>query len=176
MAVRLAWTISCIFIRVLYFYVARPCQEQLASLALQQIFAIQIPLIFLRFELPPNFIFQCYRPQTQQFYLFYPALLTKSQVSKFGSNSQQYQEDLYGKIFISVISQCYRQQTWQFYLFYPYFVPSIQFKGEQVRSSIAAKGLSQVPHVWSNFVVFSSAVHCYWWSEVQEGRAQRSTL
>ena len=50
MAVRLGWTISCIFIRV--FYVTRACQEQLASLALQQIFPIQILLIFLRFELP----------------------------------------------------------------------------------------------------------------------------
>ena len=27
-----------------------------------------------RFELPPNFIFQCYRPQTWQFYIFFPAL------------------------------------------------------------------------------------------------------
>ena len=34
-------------------------------------FSIQILLIFLRFELPPNFIFQCYRPQTWQFYLFF---------------------------------------------------------------------------------------------------------
>ena len=32
-------------------------------------FSIQILLIFLRFELPPNFIFQCYIPQTWQFYL-----------------------------------------------------------------------------------------------------------
>ena len=46
----------------------------LARLANQQLFPIQILLIFLRFELPPNFIFQCYRPQTWQFYLFFPAL------------------------------------------------------------------------------------------------------
>ena len=37
-----------------------------ASLAIQQLFPIQILLIFLRFEQPPNFIFQCYRPQTWQ--------------------------------------------------------------------------------------------------------------
>ena len=42
--------------------------------AILQRFPIQILLIFLRFELPPNFIFQCYRPQTWQFYLFFPAL------------------------------------------------------------------------------------------------------
>ena len=46
----------------------------IASLALQQLFPIQILLIFLRFELPPNFIFQCYRPPTRQFYLCFPAL------------------------------------------------------------------------------------------------------
>ena len=46
----------------------------IASLALQQLFLIQILLIFLRFELPPNFIFQCYRPPTRQFYLVFPAL------------------------------------------------------------------------------------------------------
>ena len=75
MAVRLAWTISCSFVRV--FYVARARQEQLASLALQQIFAIQIPLIFLRFELPPNFIFQLQRPQTQQFLLILSCSINK---------------------------------------------------------------------------------------------------
>ena len=32
-------------------------------------FSIQILLIFLRFELPPDLIFQCYRPQTWQFYI-----------------------------------------------------------------------------------------------------------
>ena len=37
-------------------------------------FSIQIFLIFLRFELPPNLIFQCYRPQTWQSYLFLAAL------------------------------------------------------------------------------------------------------
>ena len=37
-----------------------------SSLALQQLFPIQILLIFLRFEPPPNFLFQCYRPQTWQ--------------------------------------------------------------------------------------------------------------
>ena len=37
-----------------------------------------ILLIFLRFELAPNFIFQCYRPQTWQFYLFFPVLSISS--------------------------------------------------------------------------------------------------
>ena len=46
----------------------------LARLAIQQLFPIQILLIFLRFELLPNFIFECYRPQTWQFYLFFHAL------------------------------------------------------------------------------------------------------
>ena len=32
------------------------------------------PLSILRFKLLPNFIFQCYRRQTWQFYLFFPAL------------------------------------------------------------------------------------------------------
>ena len=41
---------------------------------LQQRFPIQILLVFPRFKLPPNFIFQCYRPHTWQFYLFFPAL------------------------------------------------------------------------------------------------------
>ena len=45
----------------------------MASLALQQLFPTQILLIFLRFELLPNLIFQCYRPQTWQFFLFCPA-------------------------------------------------------------------------------------------------------
>ena len=45
-----------------------------ARLALQQHFPIQILLVFLSFKLLPNFIFQCYRPQTWQFYLFSPAL------------------------------------------------------------------------------------------------------
>ena len=53
-------------------------------LALQQRFPIQIFLPFPRFKLLPNFIFQCYRPQTWQFYLVCPALsflvLTKCQV------------------------------------------------------------------------------------------------
>ena len=35
---------------------------------------IQILLVFLIFKLLPNFIFQCYRPQTQQFHLFVTAL------------------------------------------------------------------------------------------------------
>ena len=30
--------------------------------------------MFLRFNLPPNVIFQCFRPQTWQFYIFFPAL------------------------------------------------------------------------------------------------------
>ena len=46
----------------------------LASLANQQLFPIQIFLPFLIFKLLPNFIFQCYRPQTWQFYLVFPAL------------------------------------------------------------------------------------------------------
>ena len=41
-----------------------------ASPAVQQLFPIQIPLPFSRFKLPPNFILQCYRRQTWQFYLF----------------------------------------------------------------------------------------------------------
>ena len=45
----------------------------MASLAIQLLFPIQILLIFLRFDLPPNFIFECYRPQTWQFYLVFPA-------------------------------------------------------------------------------------------------------
>ena len=40
-----------------------------ASLALQQLCPIQILLIFLRFELPPHFIYRCYRPHTWQFLL-----------------------------------------------------------------------------------------------------------
>ena len=48
------------------------------SLALQQLFPIQILLLFMRFELPPNFIFQYYRPQTWQLYLFFPALSISS--------------------------------------------------------------------------------------------------
>ena len=50
----------------------------MASLALQQLFPKQTLLIFLRFELLPNFIFQCYRLQTWQFYLFFPALSISS--------------------------------------------------------------------------------------------------
>ena len=49
----------------------------MASLAIRQLFPIhcvQIVLIFLRFERLQNFIFECYRPQTWQFYLFFPAL------------------------------------------------------------------------------------------------------
>ena len=46
------------------------------------IFPIQILLIFLRFELAPNFIFEFYIPmlqtQTWQFYLFFPALSISS--------------------------------------------------------------------------------------------------
>ena len=44
------------------------------SYCYQQHFPIQILLVFLRFKLLPNVIFQCYRPQTWQFYLFFPAL------------------------------------------------------------------------------------------------------
>ena len=50
----------------------------MATLAVQQLFPIQILLIFLRFELPPKFIFQCYRPQTWQLYLFFTALSISS--------------------------------------------------------------------------------------------------
>ena len=46
----------------------------IARLAIQQHFPIKILLVFLRFKLPPNFIFQWYRPQTCQFYLLFPAL------------------------------------------------------------------------------------------------------
>ena len=37
-------------------------------------YIVQILSVFLRFKLLPNFIFQCYRHQTWQFYLFFPAL------------------------------------------------------------------------------------------------------
>ena len=50
----------------------------IASLAIQQLFPIQILLPFPIFKLPPNFISQCYRPQTWQFYLFFPALSVSS--------------------------------------------------------------------------------------------------
>ena len=40
-------------------------------LAIQQHLPIQILSVFLRFKLPPNVIFQCYRPQTWQFYFFF---------------------------------------------------------------------------------------------------------
>ena len=43
-------------------------------LALQQLFPIQIHLTFPTFKLLSYFIFQCYRPQTRQLYLFFPAL------------------------------------------------------------------------------------------------------
>ena len=46
----------------------------IARLALQQHFPIQILFPFPIFKLLPNFIFQCYRPQTWQFYLCFPAL------------------------------------------------------------------------------------------------------
>ena len=56
----------------------------IASLAIQQLFPIQIFLTFPIFKLLPNFIFQCYRPQTWQFYLvfllFTFLVLTESQV------------------------------------------------------------------------------------------------
>ena len=45
----------------------------MAMLAIPQLFPIQI-LIFPRFELLKNFIFEQYRPQTWQCYLFFPAL------------------------------------------------------------------------------------------------------
>ena len=43
-------------------------------LAIQQHFPIQVLSVFLRFKLLLNFLFQCYRPQTWEFYLFFPAL------------------------------------------------------------------------------------------------------
>ena len=46
----------------------------MARLAIEQHFPIQILLVFLRFKLLPNFIFQCNRSQTWQFYLFFPGL------------------------------------------------------------------------------------------------------
>ena len=39
-----------------------------------KLFLIQILLIFTRFELLQHFIFEFYRPQTWQFYSFFPAL------------------------------------------------------------------------------------------------------
>ena len=61
-------------------FIYRKCQEDLygKKFALQQHVLIQILLVFLRFKLLPNFIFQCYRPQTWQFYLFFPALSVSS--------------------------------------------------------------------------------------------------
>ena len=47
-------------------------------LAIQQLFLIQILLPFPIFKLPPNFIFQWYRPQTWQFYLCFRALFISS--------------------------------------------------------------------------------------------------
>ena len=46
----------------------------MARLAIEQLFPIQIFFPFPIFKLLPNFIFQCYRPQTWQFYLVFPAL------------------------------------------------------------------------------------------------------
>ena len=45
-----------------------------ARLGIQQFFRIEIFLPFLIFKLLLNFIFQCYRPQTWQSYLVFPAL------------------------------------------------------------------------------------------------------
>ena len=42
----------------------------MASLAIQKLFPIQI---LLRFELLRNVIFECFIPQTWQFYLVFPA-------------------------------------------------------------------------------------------------------
>ena len=50
----------------------------IASLGIQQLFPIQILLPFPIFKLLPNYIFQCYRPETWQFYLFFPALSVSS--------------------------------------------------------------------------------------------------
>ena len=57
----------------------------MASLGIQHLFPIQILLIFLRFELLPNFIFECYTPHTLQFlHIFFLLIsflvLTKCQV------------------------------------------------------------------------------------------------
>ena len=54
-----------------HFQITKLNRVYMGSLALQPPFPIQILLIFLRFELPPNFTFQCYRPQTWQFYFFF---------------------------------------------------------------------------------------------------------
>ena len=45
----------------------------MARLANQRLFPIQIFLPFMIFKLLPNFTFQCYRSQTSQFYLVFPA-------------------------------------------------------------------------------------------------------
>ena len=50
----------------------------MASIAIQQLFPIQILLPFPIFKLLPNFIFECYKPQTWQFYLFVHALFISS--------------------------------------------------------------------------------------------------
>ena len=46
----------------------------MVKLAIQQLFPIQILLPFLIFKQLPNFISECYRPQTWQFDLFCLAL------------------------------------------------------------------------------------------------------
>ena len=60
----------------------------IARLAIQQHFPIQILLAFLRFILLPNLIFQCYRHQTWQSYLFCPALSVSSVHEVLGIKSK----------------------------------------------------------------------------------------
>ena len=52
-----------------FMFTQNPCVRLTLLLLGPGFFPIQILLIFLRLELPPNFIFQCYRPQTWQFYI-----------------------------------------------------------------------------------------------------------
>ena len=64
------WTIICP-------YIQETRHHSSTSLHLTQALIIcvrKFGLIFLRFELPPNFIFQSYRAHTWQFYLFLLAL------------------------------------------------------------------------------------------------------
>ena len=71
--------VLCILVMVAWegwcnWHSSEETQEYVARLANQQLFPIQILLPFPIFKLLPNFIFHCYRPQTWQLYLFFPAL------------------------------------------------------------------------------------------------------
>ena len=56
----------------------------MTSLAIQQLFPIQILLIFPRFELLQNLIFECYRPQTWQNFLLIFACIVFVTIAMIG--------------------------------------------------------------------------------------------